>query len=48
MCGGCEFTCAWCKIVCEWWSLGERGAHLCVEDVSLSVCGVRFCVDGGV
>ena len=29
-------------------SLGERGADLCVGDVSLSVCGVRLCVDGGV
>ena len=29
-------------------SLVECGADLCVEDVSLSVCGVRLCVDGGV
>ena len=29
-------------------SLVECGADLCVGDVSLSVCGVRLCVDGGV
>ena len=48
MCGGCEFKCVWCKIVCGWWGLGERGADLCVEDVSLRVRGVRLCVRGGV
>ena len=34
--------------LCAWWGLGERGADLCVEDVSLRVRGVRLCAHGGV